>query len=63
MHQSACSLVGLWAYKPDLCWFVVRGKHCWLIYKPWLKPTSEQAECKMQTELASELTIHIFYNI
>ena len=42
--QSACSLVGFWADKPCWCWFVVRGKHCWLVDKPWLKPTSEHAE-------------------
>jgi len=23
------------------CWFVVRGKHCWLAGLGWLKPTSE----------------------
>ena len=23
----------------------MRGKHCWLADKPWLKPTSEQADC------------------
>ena len=39
----ACSLVGFWADKPSWCWFAVRGKHCWLADKPWLKPTSEQA--------------------
>jgi len=42
--QSTCSLVGLWADKPGWCWFVVRGKHCWLTDKPWLKPTSEQTD-------------------
>jgi len=42
MNLSACSLVGFWADKPGWCWFVVRGKHCWLADKPWLKPTSEQ---------------------
>jgi len=25
------------------CWFVVRGKHCWLADLGWLKLTSEQA--------------------
>ena len=39
----ACSLVGFLANKPGWCWFGVRGKHCWLTDKPWLKPTSEQA--------------------
>jgi len=41
---SACSLVGFWADKLGWCWFVVRGKHYWLANKPWLKPTSEQAD-------------------
>ena len=39
----AYSLVGFWANKSGWCWFIVRGKHCWLADKPWLKPTSEQA--------------------
>ena len=42
--QSACSLVGFWADKPGWYWFVVRGKHCCLADKHWLKPTSEQVE-------------------
>ena len=41
---GACSLVGFWADKSGWCWFLVRGKHCQLADKPWLKPTSEQAE-------------------
>jgi len=44
VKYSACLLVGFWADKPGWCWFVVREKHCWLIDKPWLKPTSEQAD-------------------
>ena len=27
------------------CWFVVRGKHCWLAGLGWLKPISEQSDC------------------
>ena len=42
--QSACLLVGFWADKSGWCWFVVRGKHCWLADKPWLKPINEQAK-------------------
>ena len=42
-QYSACSLVGFWADEFGWCWFIVRGKHCWLTDKPWLKPTSEQA--------------------
>ena len=38
---TVCSLVGFWA---GWCWFIVRGKHCWLAGLGWLKPTSEQAE-------------------
>ena len=41
---TTCSLIGFWADKPGWCWFVVRGKHCWLADKPWLKPTSEHAD-------------------
>jgi len=37
-------MVGFWDDKLGWCCFVVRGKHCWLADKPWLKPTSEQAE-------------------
>jgi len=44
LTNSACSLVGFWADRPGWCWFVVREKHCWLVDKPWLKPTSEQAD-------------------
>ena len=46
----ACSLVGFWTDKPGWCWFVVRGKHCWLVDKPWLKPISEQAEYLLGSE-------------
>jgi len=46
---SAWSLVGFWADKPGWCWIVVRGKYCTMADKPWLKPTSEQAECIMFT--------------
>jgi len=52
---TACSLVGFWANKSDWCWFVVRGKHCWLSDKPWLKPTSEQAD---NTYAASDFSVH-----
>jgi len=44
LRYAACSLVGFWADKPDWCWFVVREKYCIMIDKPWLKPTSEQAD-------------------
>ena len=40
----ARSLISFWADKPGWYWFVVRGKHCIMTDKPWLKPTSEQAD-------------------
>ena len=43
-RQSARLLVGFSADKFGWCWFVVREKYCWLVDKPWLKPTSEQAK-------------------
>jgi len=51
MH-STYSLVGFWADKPGWCWFVVRGKHYWLADKPWLKPTSEHADCLLGRQVA-----------
>ena len=41
----AYSLVGFWTDKSGWCWFVVREKHGTMTDKPWLKPTSEQADC------------------
>jgi len=41
-RQGRAALVGFWADKPSWCWFVVRGRHCWVADKPWLKPTDEQ---------------------
>jgi len=44
LSDPACSLVGFWVDKPGWCWFAVRGKHCIMADKSWLKPTSEQAD-------------------
>jgi len=40
--QNSFSLFADWflADKSGWCWFVVRGKHCWLADKHWLKPSS-----------------------
>jgi len=56
----ACSLVGFWTDKPGWCWFVVRGKHCWLVDKPWLKPTNEQTDKRRNLESYIRLEGEVF---
>jgi len=56
---TACLLVSFWTDKSDWCWFVVKGKHCWLADKSWLKPISEHAD---KSYFFSQRTVFFSHN-